>query len=95
MAPAAGAAQSPGLAFSREHSNRDHDPGGQYDHARKQHEVSQKDGHVSPAELAAWLGGVLMLGRRGRQQLTFPEPVHARTLTGRRRLDPRLWNRKS
>jgi hypothetical protein len=29
----------------------------------------------SPAELAAWLGGVLMLGRGGRRQLTFPEPI--------------------
>jgi hypothetical protein len=28
-----------------------------------------------PAELAAWLGGVLMFGRGGRQQLTFPEPI--------------------
>jgi hypothetical protein len=36
-----------------------------------------------------------MLGRGGRLQLTFPEPTHARTLTSRRRLDPRLWNRKN
>jgi hypothetical protein len=28
-----------------------------------------------PAELAAWLGGLLMFGRGGRQQLTFPEPI--------------------
>jgi len=51
------------LAFSTEHSNRDHDAGGQYDHARKHREVSQDDGHVSPAKLTAYLGGVLMLGR--------------------------------
>jgi hypothetical protein len=61
------------MAFSREHSNRDHDSGGQYDHARKQHEVSQEDGHVSPAELAAWLGGVLMLGHAN--NLPSPSPL--------------------
>src|SRR5439155_12419791 len=36
----------------------------------------------SPAELAAWLGGVFMLGRGGRQQLTFTEPMPFSRATG-------------
>src|SRR5262245_31198853 len=55
-----------GLSFSTEQaSNRDHDPSGQYDHARKE-QRSQLD--AKPAELAAsvlyartpWLCGILM-----------------------------------
>lgn len=41
----------------------------------------------TPPSLRPGSAGVLMLGRGGRQQLTFP--------AASRRLDPRLWNRKS
>jgi hypothetical protein len=46
----------------------------------------------APPSLRPWLGGGPYA--RTRRPNNLPPRSHARTLTSRRRLDPRLWNRK-